>query len=299
MALEKGEIDAQMEYYQPVSGVYAADLIKASGVELCIVPDVGVPVILIFGFKNYPSNVTEFRQAISYAIDYEEVIDMIVAGYGEVPGKGFNSPALPGYDADLPELEYDPDKANELLDASGFIDKDGDGLREMPDGSKLQIPLTPSPNPKFIRTAEVISRQLRDVGLDVNVQSLSSDEFRRVFYTDKDFTMIITQSSPFTNLGADSAASIFVDLPGMYGTCKDPEIIELVENAIHSKDVDELTNNRKLIQAYIAREQPMIALVWGDAIYPVGTDRWEGWTPMYGYGPATYWSWFSLEPISD
>jgi hypothetical protein len=83
----------------------------------------------------------------------------------------------------------------------------------------------------------------------------------------------------------------------MYGTSKDPEIIELETASLHSKNMDELTKNRKAIQAYVAKEQPMIALIWGDAIYPVRTDRWEGWAPMNGYGPATYWSWFSLKPV--
>lgn len=47
----------------------------------------------------------------------------------------------------------------------------------------------------------------------------------------------------------------------------------------------------------MAEEQPIIALIRGDAIYPVRTDRWEGWVPMHGYGPVNYWSWFSLKPV--
>jgi peptide/nickel transport system substrate-binding protein len=297
LALKKGDIDGMMEYYQPIPGVYAADLIKSGGIDPDIVPDIGVPEHLIFGFREYPSNVTEFRRAVSYAIDYDEIVSMIAAGYGEVPGKGYNSPALPGYDSSIPKLEYSLDKAKEMLNSSGFIDRDGDGLREAQDGSKMRLALASNPKPQLIRTAEVVSSQLRKAGLDVYVPSLTKDEFRKVLYTDKNYTMAISQSTPFGNLGADSASSYFVDLPGMYGTSKDPEIIELENASLHSKDMDELTKNRKAIQAYVAKEQPMIALIWGDAIYPVRTDRWDGWVPMNGYGPATYWSWFSLKPV--
>jgi hypothetical protein len=53
-------------------------------------------------------------------------------------------------------------------------------------------------------------------------------------------------------------------------------------------DTDALSKNRRAIQEYVAEEQPIIALNWGDAIYPARTDHWVGWTPMYGYGPVNY-----------
>ena len=88
-------------------------------------------------------------------------------------------------------------------------------------------------------------------------------------------------------------------MPGMYGTCNDSELAALVQGAIKSKDLEELRDWRSKIQEYVSQELPAIALIWGDAIYPVRTDRWEGWTPMYGYGPVNYWSWFSLKPVES
>jgi len=85
----------------------------------------------------------------------------------------------------------------------------------------------------------------------------------------------------------------------MFGTSTDPKILEIVNDAIRSKDMDELSQNRQAIQQYVAEEQPIIALIWGDALYSVRTDRWEGWTPMYGYGPVNYWSRFSLKLVGD
>jgi len=296
LALEKGEIDAKADYYQPVSGIYAADLVKADNVDLIIVPDIGVPLHLVFGFKQYPTNTTSFRQAVSYAIDYQALLEMIAAGYGEIPGKGYNSPALPGFDTDLPKLEYNTTKAKDLLNSSGFIDKDGDGLRESPDGSKLRIPITPDTKPQYVRAAEVISQNLRKIGLDVYVESLSSDALKKKLWTDRDYCMAVRYSTPYANLAGDTAAEYYVDLPGMFGTCKDAKITGIVNEAIRSKDIDALSKSRRAIQEYAAEEQPIIALIWGDAIYPVRTDRWIGWTPMYGYGPVNYWSWFSLKP---
>ena len=298
LALKKGEIDAKLEYCLPVPGVYAADLIKAENVELCLVPDVGVPLHLAFGYRQYPTDVKEFRQAVSYAIDYQTIVDMMAAGYGEIPGKGYTTPAHPGYNPDLSKLEYNPDKAEEILDNASFVDRDGDGLREAPDGSKLRIPLTSSTKPRYIRPAELINMQLRKIGLDTYVEALSEEALRKKLWTDRDYYMVLYRSTPDGNVVPDTAATYYVDMPGMYGTCKDPELVALVEKAIYSKDTKELKKWRFEIQEYVAGEQPMIALIWGDAIYPYRSDRWEGWVPMYGYGPCNYWSWFNLKPIS-
>jgi len=300
LAMKKGDIDAQLEYYNPVPGVYAADLVKSDDIKLFTVPDVGVPLHLVFGFKQYPTNITEFRQAVSYAIDYQALVDMIAAGYGEVPGRGYSVPQLPGYNSNLPKLEYNFTKANELLNISGFIDKDGDELREAPDGSKLSIPIgVDSSKPQQVRAAEILDRELNQVGLDTHVEALSQDAASKKLWTDRDYYMFVGLSTPYGNLWANSGVSYYVDMPGMYGTSKDPELIELSDEVIYSKDLEELKEARSKVQEYVAEEQPLIPLIWGDAIYPVRTDRWEGWTPMYGYGPVNYWSWFSLKPVES
>ena len=71
------------------------------------------------------------RQAITYAIDRQSILDNIVEGRGEL----INSPFIPNAwstpDAsDLNDYAYNPDKAIELLEASGWKDTDGDGIRE-------------------------------------------------------------------------------------------------------------------------------------------------------------------------
>jgi len=296
LALKNGEIDAMLESYNPVPGSYAAGL--NADIELGAVPDVGVPLHLVFGFRQYPTNQSEFREAVSYAVDYKMLVDVIAAGYGKIPGKGYSSPALPGYRSDLPKLEYDPDKAKKILDEAGFTDVDGDGFREAPNGSRLRIPLTPYAKSHVIRAAELITNQLKQVGLNVYVESLSSDAVSKKAWTDRDYYMMVGYSTPYANILSDSAATYYVDLPGMYGTSTDPELIDLIESAIYAKSMNELMDRRSKIQEYVAEEQPIIALIWGDAIYPYRTDRWDGWVPMHGYGSANYWTWFKLKPVS-
>lgn len=129
--------------------------------------------------------------------------------------------------------------------------------------------------------------------------SLGSDAFKKKLWTDRDYLMAIGYSTPYANLAGDTAAEYYVDLPGLFGTSTAPNILEIVNEAIRSRGMEELSQNRRAIQQYVAEEQPIIALIWGDAIYPVRTDRWKVWTPMYGYRPVNYWSWFSLKPVGE
>jgi len=129
--------------------------------------------------------------------------------------------------------------------------------------------------------------------------SLGSDAFKKKLWTDRDYLMAIGYSTPYANLAGDTAAEYYVDLPGLFSTSTAPNILEIVNETIRSRGMEELSQNRRAIQQYVAEEQPIIALIWGDAIYPVRTDRWEDWTPMYGYGPVNYWSWFSLKPVGE
>ena len=298
LALKKGEIDAKLDYYIPVPGSYAASLVKAENVELCVVPDIGTTLHLAFGYNQYPTNVTEFREAVSYAIDYQTLVNMIMAGYGEVPGRGFTPPPVPGHNPGLQKLEYNPEKAEEILDTAGFVDRDGDGLREAPDGSKLRIPLTPYTHVlSDIRAAEVISFQLKEVGLDTYVEVLSKEALRKKLRKDRDYHMWIGYTTPYGNMhgGLDYFGYTGVGT----GTCNDPEFVDTLAKIMNAKTWEETQELMYKVQEYAARELPAIALIWGDAIYPYRSDRWEGWVPMDGYGPCNYWTWLNLKPVAS
>jgi peptide/nickel transport system substrate-binding protein len=74
------------------------------------------------------------------------------------------APDLPPYDRDVP-------RAKSLLDGLGLKDVNGDGLRELPDGSPFAQEL--QANSRFSpKSAELVKEYLRDVGIDVHVQIL-------------------------------------------------------------------------------------------------------------------------------
>ena len=78
-------------------------------------------------------------------------------------------PAVAGYDADFvsPTLEYDPAKAKALLDLFGFVDRDGDGYRENPDGSQLSFDHASVPTQRERQRNELWRKSMDEIGLRV------------------------------------------------------------------------------------------------------------------------------------
>ena len=81
----------------------------------------------------------DFRQAMNIAINRQEINDLVWNGLGKAR-QGSPITGSPEYDAAFEKMwaEYDPKKANDLLDKLGLT-KGGDGFRKRPDGQPLEI----------------------------------------------------------------------------------------------------------------------------------------------------------------
>jgi peptide/nickel transport system substrate-binding protein len=114
----------------------------------------------------------EVRQALLYALDRRLLIDQELGGYGLVA----DSPVLPmtwAYDPSVRRYGYDPERAIGLLDASGWLDSDGDRVRDK-DGVELALSLLTNEDPAMVRMAEDIARQWGAVGIDATVRAVTS-----------------------------------------------------------------------------------------------------------------------------
>ncbi|NUU63093.1 oligopeptide ABC transporter substrate-binding protein [Paenibacillus agri] len=111
------------------------------------------------------------RQAMYYALDRQGIINTFSYGLGrliETPIPSSSWAKIP--DSEINTYPYSPDKAKELLDQAGYIDRDGDGLREDPQGKKFTIHYDAMIGSAMAepRTAAII-QDWRDVGLDVRL----------------------------------------------------------------------------------------------------------------------------------
>jgi peptide/nickel transport system substrate-binding protein len=142
-------------------------------------------------------NDKKIRQAFVYAIDREELVEKIGRGAGKPGEMGILPVDHIWYNSDQPEYEYNSDKAGELLDEAGWIDTDGDGVRDK-NGESLSYVL--SLGSGEVRIGELIKERLSEVGIDVQVKALESKS-RDANLNTGDFELVI---SGFGGWGRDA-----------------------------------------------------------------------------------------------
>ena len=114
------------------------------------------------------------RRAMVLAHDREQEIRIVRKGQA-VPMQSPVPPGVVGYDPAFHSdaQEYDPAKAKALLDMFGYVDRDGDGCRDQPDGKSLTIGHKYyAQTQEYRQQAELFVKSLRDVGLCVQAQAV-------------------------------------------------------------------------------------------------------------------------------
>ena len=122
----------------------------------------------------------KFRQALSFAFNRDNVQRLIYFNTGEQT-TGTMSPKAGEFHISGGQevyrnwrdsyVRYDPTRAKKLLDELGVVDRDGDGWREFPDGSKLLITLDypATASQEHIRKDELLSKDWQAVGINARM----------------------------------------------------------------------------------------------------------------------------------
>ncbi|AEE96393.1 ABC transporter substrate-binding protein [Mahella australiensis] len=102
-----------------------------------------------------------FRQALNYAIDRNEIIDAVYYGFAELPT--------------LVASEYDPEKANQLLDEMGMNKKDSEGFRLGPDGKRFTINFeVANLAPDIIPATQLVVEFWKNVGIYSTMKTIDN-----------------------------------------------------------------------------------------------------------------------------
>ncbi len=142
-----------------------------------------------FNLKHKPFDDARVRRAINYAIDKQEIIDGVYLGLGI----NIASPYKPGTRWSNPDLKpypYDPARAKALLQEAGFIDSDGDGVLER-DGKPFSFEIITNQNKEREKSAVLIQRRLKEVGIDVKIRAIEWASFISRFIKTGDFDVVV------------------------------------------------------------------------------------------------------------
>ncbi len=207
------------------------------------------------------------RRAIAYAIDKEEIIDVVLFGLGSVA----TGPYVPGtwpYNPDVRKYEYNPEKAKELLRASGWKDSDGDGILDK-DGTPLEFTiLTNMGNSLRERTAAIIQWRLKQVGIKVNIRILEWSTFINEFIDKRSFEAVILGWS----IGLDPDqydiwhSSKTGEKEFNFVSYSNKEVDRLLEAGRRTFDIEKRKKAYFRIQEILADEVPYVFLYVPDAL---------------------------------
>src|SRR5690625_4963136 len=128
-------------------------------------------------YDKYESK--ELRQAMFYALDREALVDSYLAGKATI----VNTPVpsvhwIAADESELTQYDYDPEKAEELLDEAGYKDTNDDGFREDPDGEVFVVKFAHYAGPAaFEGRTQAIMQNWEDVGIKTELATGQLIEF--------------------------------------------------------------------------------------------------------------------------
>jgi ABC-type transport system substrate-binding protein len=115
---------------------------------------------------GYTPEKVALRRAIALAVNPDEWIRALYYGQATV-AQSTVPPGAYGFDAEVagPLAEYNPAKAKALLDVYGYVDRDGDGYREAPDGSKLVLEMATEADSNGKKQDELWRKHMDRIGI--------------------------------------------------------------------------------------------------------------------------------------
>jgi peptide/nickel transport system substrate-binding protein len=218
------------------------------------------------------------RQAIAYAIDKSEIVDVVLFGLGS-PATGPYVPNTWPYNPNVTEYKYDPGRAKLLLKEAGWA-ANGRGIMEK-DGRAFEFTIrTNMGNTLRMNTATIIQWRLAKIGIKVKIEAIEWSTFVNQFIDKRRFEAVILGWS----IGLD---------PDQYdiwysGKTKEkefnfvgysnPEVDALLEKGRRTYDIPERKKAYYRIQEILADELPYIFLYVPDAT-PIVHGRFKGINP--------------------
>jgi len=116
---------------------------------------------------GYTNDRIALRRALALAFNNEELIRVVYQGQA-MPATQLIPPNVPGHDDALDvATKYDPAAARSLLDKFGYVDRNGDGWRDLPDGRPLSLVMASTPTTRDREIDEIWQKNMKAIGIRV------------------------------------------------------------------------------------------------------------------------------------
>ena len=216
-----------------------------------------------------PFDSQEFRQAMNYAVDNEEIVDTVLDGFGEARGQPV-SPGINGYNPDVSPYPHDPERAEELVDESGYA------------GAEIEMYV---PSGRYLNDAEVgqtaadMIDQLPNVDCEANIVDFGvvSDANQAGVDPDEiDIAFYMIGWGVITG-DADYGVQGFFTIPDNPArTFDDEELSDAILDSQQIEDPDERRQRLEEVMELAHEKAPWVFLHTQESIYGVREDiEWD------------------------
>jgi len=142
---------------------------------------------------------TRFRQAVAHVVDRNRIIDEVHHGLG-YPQWSSIGPASPFHHATVRQYAYDVDAANRMLDELGWLDTDGDGVREDETGEPIVFSLlTDTQDNIREQIGTIIHQGLADIGVEAQFELIEFGDLVDRLVSSYDWEAVIIGLSGITD----------------------------------------------------------------------------------------------------
>ncbi|MFZ2089671.1 MAG: peptide-binding protein, partial [Desulfobaccales bacterium] len=218
------------------------------------------------------------RQALTYAINKQEIVDGVLLGLGQ-NATGIYKPGTWFFNPDVPRFDYNPEKAKALLAEAGWRPNAG-GILEK-DGKTFEFTiLTNQGNDLRVRTGEIIQKRLEEVGIVVKIRTVEWAAFLKEFIDKGRFEAVLLGWSTGQDPDAFDIWHSSKTKPGELNFIhyNNPEVDRLLEEGRHTFDREKRRRAYFRLQEIIAEDQPYTFLYVPDAL-PTVHKRFRGVKP--------------------
>jgi len=259
----------------------------------------------VFNLERYPINDSTVRKAIAFALDRTTIAERAFSMYATTVDITCIKPDSPlaflrsDEAIAMLDLKYDPDYAKKLLDEANIIDRDGDGVREMPDGTPLVFKASvPEGWTDWMIALEMLASYLKDIGIKVETVYPDVASWKELIRAG-DFDITNWQGSAWTATGVwdfyrnilDSRTPQYPMITGKSSRYNNTEVWSIIDEIAKYWDPfdpdvkDDLKKLYGELQKILARDLPMIPVWAWDNPISYQTKYWVGWPSEENPGP--------------
>lgn len=260
--------------------------------------------VLFLNTTKAPMDDAAFRRALAFAIDVPSIVNVAYAQLVRAADPSGLLPTLSDYiDEDVvAELGYtfDTEQAKSILADAGYVDTDGDGFVEAPDGSKIELRVTcPNGWTDWMAAIDVIAKSAQAAGINIRAETPDYGVWNTELQSGT-FDMTLNNWASMSNTPW-TLYNLLFNHPireqmqaGNFGRYENQELFDLVDNLarVPMSDKEGMQAATSAIQRLMLTEMPVIPLWYNGLWAQWSTSVWNNWPDETSSAPTlpTTWS---------